>query len=102
MQERNNADSAASTPPVLHSLCFMVKTRRERPTKEMMCVEKAPNPFSDFGLSSFCRFPRQRLQVGPNQYETVGPETVGPETVGPETVDSGARDSGQWGQALIY
>ncbi len=44
VQERRSADSAASIPPVRHSFCFIVRTRRERPRKEMMCVEKALNP----------------------------------------------------------
>lgn len=42
--ERRSADSAASIPPQRHSFCFIVRTRRERPKKEMMCVEKALNP----------------------------------------------------------
>lgn len=44
VQERSNADKAASIPPVRHIFCFMVKTRRERPRKEMMCVESALSP----------------------------------------------------------
>ncbi len=44
VQERSNADNAASTPPTRHNFCFMVKTRSERQRKEMMCVVRALNP----------------------------------------------------------
>lgn len=51
MQERRKADNAANTPPVRHSFCFIVRTRSDRPMKDTICVDKAPNPCWENGVS---------------------------------------------------